>query len=63
LQAIFAGVNHAERAIESVESQRTLAALKAELAALDLQADASEPLAGPPGAPVSRAGVQVQRNV
>jgi mono/diheme cytochrome c family protein len=48
MQAVFAGVNHADRAVPTPDAEARKAealAVKAELARIDLQLDASEPVA------------------
>ena len=60
LQAIFAGVDHAERAPSPpptrAERRRRRPALEAELAKVELEIDASEPIAG--AGPTARGGVR-----
>ncbi len=67
LEAVFAGVEHAERPVAAGDSERhrEREAVYAELARLDAEADAREPLANPgaevPGRPPVRAARNVER--
>ncbi len=66
LQAVFAGVNHASRAIApgDVEARRARAAVvRAEIAGIDLELDAAEPLARLDADSPSRPMVDPRRNV
>jgi len=66
LQAVFAGVEHAERALvvpDSDERRREIATVRAERERLDQRIDALEPPAAPPGATPTRSPVQPRRNV
>jgi hypothetical protein len=66
LQAVFAGVEHADRPLDVLADgprQRRLAELRAALARLEADADAKAPLAGPDGAPQTRPPVSPLRNV
>jgi hypothetical protein len=66
LQAVFAGVEHAERTLavpDSDERRREIVALRAQRERLDQQIDALEPPAAPPGAAPARSPVQPRRNV
>jgi mono/diheme cytochrome c family protein len=66
LQAIFAGVQHAERVIEppdAAERHRRAEALRAELATLDRRLDNLEPLARPDAEAPGRPPVNPRRNV
>jgi mono/diheme cytochrome c family protein len=66
LQAIFAGVEHAERAVPApdVEARRRdRRAIEAELTTLDAGRDAGEPLTGPGVKVVRRRSVEPERNV
>jgi mono/diheme cytochrome c family protein len=66
LQAIFAGVNHAERetlAPGADDRRRERRAIEAELASLDRQLDLSEPLTGPGVKETRRPPVNPRRNV
>jgi hypothetical protein len=66
LQAVFAGVEHAERDLASGpagERRRRADEARAALARLDAEADDAAPLAGPPGTPRRRAGLVPGRNV
>jgi mono/diheme cytochrome c family protein len=66
LQAILAGVNHAERTVPAPDSQsrrRRASALESELAMIDSQLDATEPLAQPGRDQPVRPMVNVRRNV
>jgi hypothetical protein len=65
LHAVFAGVEHAERPAplpKDDRRRRDAEAVRAELSALDREADAREPLAGTPGAAPSRPPVNPRRN-
>jgi cytochrome c551/c552 len=66
LQAVFAGVEHAEREVlapDSLERQRKAAAVAAELATIDQQLDEHEPLAQPGRDKPGRPMVNPRRNV
>jgi hypothetical protein len=66
LQAVFAGVQHAEREIVMPgreEQRREIATLRAERGRIERQIDAREPLAGSPGSKPVRSPVQPRRNV
>jgi hypothetical protein len=66
LQAIFSGVQHAERPVGAIDtaSRRSEAArLRAELARLNQKIDDLEPLAGIAGSPIQRPAVHPRRNV
>jgi hypothetical protein len=64
LQAVFAGVEHAERPAPRPDGDRRQAdETRAELAKLDAAADAQEPLAGAAGAAPTRPPVNPRRNV
>jgi mono/diheme cytochrome c family protein len=66
LQAIFAGVNHAERELAAPESdrrQREAAAIMSELAQIERRLDAHEPLARPDRDLARRPMVNPRRNV
>ncbi len=65
LQAVFTGVEHAERpwSVADTNRGREAAALREELARLDRECDRHEPPAGPPGAAANRAPVSPERNV
>ena len=66
LQAILAGVNHAERAVDAPDSEarrRRANVLEAELAAIDWRLDATEPLAHPGDDRPTRPMVNPRRNV
>jgi hypothetical protein len=66
LQAVFAGVEHAEREIIAPGGQdrrREIELARAERDRLDREMDALEPRAGPPGSSPSRPPVQARRNV
>jgi hypothetical protein len=65
-QAVFAGVEHAERPVRSADTaarRREAEALAAELARLDARLDEQETLASESGSPLSRPPVQPRRNV
>ncbi len=58
LQAVFAGVDHGERAVQPADSagrRREAESLRGDLARLDAQIDEQEPLAADAGAPAKRA--------
>jgi hypothetical protein len=59
LQAVFAGVVHAERPLRAPAPPL----VPGELAPRELAADLAEPPAGPPGGAATRPGVRVRRNV
>ena len=66
LQAIFAGVNHAERELSVPESEdrlREVAMIASELAGIERQFDAGEPLAQPGSDVAARPAVNPRRNV
>ncbi len=66
LQAIFAGVNHAERELSIPESEdrlREIAMIASELAQIERQLDAGEPLAQPGSDVPARPAVNPRRNV
>jgi mono/diheme cytochrome c family protein len=66
LQAILAGVNHAERTVAAPDSEarrRRASILEAELAAIDWRLDATEPLAHPGEDQPNRPMVNPRRNV
>ena len=66
MQAVFAGVEHGERAVrpaDSADRRREAEALRADLARLDARIDEQEPLAGAAGAAPKRPPVQPRRNV
>jgi hypothetical protein len=66
IQAILAGVNHSERTVDapnSAQNRREAAAITAELARIDEQLDASEPIADPAAKLPHRAPVSPRRNV
>jgi hypothetical protein len=66
LQAVFAGVEHAERSIvvpDGERRRRELETVRIERDRIDRQLDALEPQAGPQGSPPSRPPVQPRRNV
>jgi mono/diheme cytochrome c family protein len=66
IQAIFAGVNHAERTVAPPDSdnrRRKEAALQVELAAIERRLDASESLAAPDRTSPARPMVSARRNV
>jgi mono/diheme cytochrome c family protein len=66
LQAILAGVNHAERPLPEPDSQarrRRVSALEAELASTETQLDTTEPLAQPDEHRPTRPMVSPRRNV
>ena len=65
-QAIFAGVNHAERELAAADSEnrrREAAAITAELAEVEQRLDAHEPLAPPDRKSPGRPMVNARRNV
>ncbi len=66
LQAILAGVNHAERTIPAPDAptrRRLATALEAELASIETRLDSTEPLAHPGEPRPTRAMVNPRRNV
>ncbi len=66
IQAILAGVNHAERTVAAPDSQarrRQASLLEAELASIEPRLDATEPLAQPGKDQPARAMVNARRNV
>ncbi|HWG43203.1 MAG TPA: DUF1553 domain-containing protein [Gemmataceae bacterium] len=66
LQAVFAGVEHAEREMagpSSEERRHTMETVRAERDRLDREIDALEPPAAAPGSAPSRPPVQPRRNV
>ncbi len=66
IQAIFAGVNHAERAVVAPDAEsrrREETALRAELATIERRLDETEPLASPDRHSPARAMVNARRNV
>jgi mono/diheme cytochrome c family protein len=66
MQAIFAGVNHADRELpvpDKEERRRERRIVEAELALLESQMDATEPLTGPEVKQTRRRPVNAQRNV
>ncbi|HVS35878.1 MAG TPA: DUF1549 domain-containing protein, partial [Gemmataceae bacterium] len=66
LQAVFAGVEHGERAMPPTDPdahRREIESLRSDLAGLDAQIDDQEPLAGDVGSPPRRPPVQPRRNV
>lgn len=66
LEAIFAGVQHAERPWQSTsgeERRREAETIRAELAGLARKLDADVPLAAPPGSAPNRPPVSPRRNV
>ncbi len=66
LQAVFAGVEHADRPIAVLSPdhrRREVEALRKALVRLDRRLDSEEPLAGPPGKGTGRPAVQPRRNV
>jgi hypothetical protein len=63
LQAVFAGLEHAERDLLRPADPVRLARLRQEVAKLDRALDALEPLAGPRGMSAARPGVRPTRNV
>ncbi len=65
LEAVFAGVEHAERpsSLADANRDREVAALREELGRLDRECDRHEPLATPPGTAARRAPVNPERNV
>ena len=66
MQAVFAGVEHGERPIQSGDKEqrrREAAAMRAELARLDGEIDDREPLAAESGAAPKRPPVNPRRNV
>jgi hypothetical protein len=63
LEAVFAGVMHAERPMPSLDATVELAQARGELDRLRRELDTREPLAGPPGTAATRLPVQIARNV
>ena len=66
MQAVFAGVEHAERPVQAVasdEERREAETLRADLARLDVRIDEQEPEAAESGAPPRRPPVNPRRNV
>ncbi len=66
LQAVFAGVEHAERDVSTPSDparRREIEVVRAERQSLDRQLDALEPRAGLPGSPPVRSPVQPTRNL
>ncbi len=66
LQAVFAGVEHGERAVESpdaAERRREAESLRADLGKLDAEIDGMEPIAADAGSPPRRPPVQTRRNM
>jgi hypothetical protein len=66
LQAVFAGVEHAERnlvAPNDTERRRHIAAARRERREIERRLDALEPRAAAPGSPPARSPVQPSRNV
>jgi hypothetical protein len=66
LQAVFSGVQHAERQLpqpDAEQRRREADSVRAQLARLDSQIDEFEPLAGGPGSRAHRTAVEPRRNV